>query len=132
MPSYQNSAPIYYYHPDHLGIVGPPTRLCDPLGPQTAPRFHFADFVTTTWVTDESGTEQQFLAYLPYGEPLLDEHLKIYDGRHGPDDILYKFTGKERDADAFFSHITWTNEKKTTGSSEGRIFIKRDKDVKGK
>ncbi len=50
--SYQNSAPIYYYHPDHLGLAGPPTRLCrvgerrSNEAPQTAPRFHFADFVT--------------------------------------------------------------------------------------
>lgn len=36
MPSYQNSAPIYYYHPDHWGIVGTPARLCDPLGPPKA------------------------------------------------------------------------------------------------
>ena len=77
--SYQNSAPIYYYHPDHLG--------------------------STSWVTDESGTEQQFLAYLPYGEPLMDVHLKTYDGRHGPDDIRYKFTGKERDAETGYDYM---------------------------
>ncbi len=77
--SYQNSAPIYYYHPDHLG--------------------------STSWVTDETGTEQQFLAYLPYGEPLMDVHLKTYDGRHGPDDIRYKFTGKERDAETGYDYM---------------------------
>ena len=36
------------------------------------------------------------------------------------------------DADAFFSHFTWTNDKKTTGNSQGRIFINRDKETKGK
>lgn len=36
------------------------------------------------------------------------------------------------DADAFFSHFTWINDKKTTGNSQGRIFIKRDKATKGK
>ena len=44
--SYQNDAPVYYYHSDHLG--------------------------STSWVTDEAGHEHQFLAYLPYGEPLLN------------------------------------------------------------
>ena len=29
-------APVYYYHPDHLVLVGSPTRLCDPLGSQKA------------------------------------------------------------------------------------------------
>ncbi|MBQ9427185.1 MAG: hypothetical protein IJU36_06100 [Paludibacteraceae bacterium] len=77
--SYQNSAPIYYYHPDHLG--------------------------STSWVTDETGTEQQFLAYLPYGEPLMDLHLKTYDGRHGPNDIRYKFTGKERDRETGYDYM---------------------------
>ena len=83
--------------------LGSPTRLCrvgerrSKEAPQTASRFHFADFVTTTWVTDETGTEQQFLAYLPYGEPLLDKHLKTYDSRYCQDDVRYKFTGKERD-----------------------------------
>ena len=23
-------APVYYYHPDHLVLVGTPTRLCEP------------------------------------------------------------------------------------------------------
>ncbi|MBQ9426737.1 MAG: RHS repeat-associated core domain-containing protein [Paludibacteraceae bacterium] len=77
--SYQNNAPVYYYHPDHLG--------------------------STSWVTDESGNEQQFLAYLPYGEPLMDVHLKTYDGRHGPDDIRYKFTGKERDRETGYDYM---------------------------
>ena len=31
------------------------------------------------------------------------------------------------DADAFFSHFTWTNDEKTRGNSQGRIFINRDK-----
>ena len=31
-----------------------------------------------------------------------------------------------------FSHFTWINDKKTTGNSQGRIFIKRDKATKGK
>ena len=35
------------------------------------------------------------------------------------------------DADAFFSHFVWTNNKQTTGTTHGRIFISRDKDTKG-
>jgi RHS repeat-associated protein len=77
--SYQNNAPVYYYHTDHLG--------------------------STSWITDETGSEQQFLAYLPYGEPLMDVHLKTYDERHGPDDIRYKFTGKERDRETGYDYM---------------------------
>jgi hypothetical protein len=36
------------------------------------------------------------------------------------------------DANAFFSHFTWTNDKKTTGNSQGRIFINRNKETKGR
>lgn len=35
----------------------------------------------------------------------MDLHLKTYDGRHGPDDIRYKFTGKERDADTGYDYM---------------------------
>lgn len=79
MPSYQSYAPIYYYHPDHLG--------------------------STSWVTDESGHEHQFLAYLPYGEPLLDMQFNSYDPRHGQDFARYKFTGKERDAETGYDYM---------------------------
>ena len=101
-----------YYHPDHLGLAGPPTRLCrvgerrSKEAPQTALRFHFADFVTTTWVTNYMGGEHQFLAYLPYGEPLLNVLYDNYDSRYGLiKDARYKFTGKERDAETGYDYV---------------------------
>ena len=77
--SYQNSAPVYYYHPDHLG--------------------------STSWMTDEMGHEHQFLAYLPYGEPLLDVQFNTYDTRYGQNFARYKFTGKERDAETGYDYM---------------------------
>lgn len=52
--------------------------------------------------------------------------------RGDPRNLLIIFFPTDMMQTHFFSYFTWTNEKKTTGSSEGRIFIKRDKDVKGK
>ena len=77
--SYQNDAPVYYYHPDHLG--------------------------STSWVTNFKGNEHQFLAYLPYGEPLLDIPFDHYDSRYGMDSVRYKFTGKERDAETGYDYM---------------------------
>ncbi len=56
----------YFYHADHLG--------------------------SSSWITDASGSVNQHLAYLPYGEQFIDER-KADDSR----DIRFKFTGKERD-----------------------------------
>ena len=70
---------VYYYHPDHLG--------------------------STSWVTDVIGNKQQFIAYMPYGEPLLDITFDKYDCRYGQDDARYKFTGKERDAETGYDYI---------------------------
>ena len=75
----QGEAPAYYYHSDHLG--------------------------STSWVTDFKGNEHQFLAYLPYGEPLLDVHFEHYDSRYGQDDARYKFTGKERDWETGYDYM---------------------------
>ncbi len=76
----QNEAPVYYYHPDHLG--------------------------STSWVTDEAGHEHQFIAYLPYGEPLLNVLYDNYDSRYGLiKDARYKFTGKERDAETGYDYM---------------------------
>lgn len=78
--SYQNDAPVYYYHPDHLG--------------------------STSWVTDEAGNEHQFIAYLPYGEPLLNVLYDNYDSRYGLiKDARYKFTGKKRDAETGYDYM---------------------------
>ena len=74
-----NIVPVYYYHPDHLG--------------------------STSWVSDESGHEHQFLAYLPYGEPLLDVQFNTYDTRYGQNFARYKFTGKERDAETGYDYM---------------------------
>lgn len=74
-----NPVPVYYYHPDHLG--------------------------STSWVTDGNGDEIEFLAYMPYGEPLLDAHLNNYHYRYGQNSARYKFTGKERDAETGYDYI---------------------------
>ncbi len=78
--SYQNDAPVYYYHPDHLG--------------------------STSWVTNFKGNEHQFIAYLPYGEPLLNVLYDNYDSRYGLiKDARYKFTGKERDWETGYDYV---------------------------
>jgi len=72
----------------------------------------------------------------PDGQKVTIQYANVHSGKS--DKGNYNSRGSEacitihpNDAEAFFSHFIWTNDKKTTGSSEGRIFIKRDKDVKG-
>jgi RHS repeat-associated protein len=55
---------LYFYHPDHLG--------------------------STSIITDRNGMATQFIAYMPYGEALIDEHTV---SRTMP----FKFSGKEED-----------------------------------
>jgi len=55
---------LYYYHSDHLG--------------------------STSYVTDRDGKVSQFVAYLPFGESLYEEHSNTRD-------MPYLFNGKERD-----------------------------------
>lgn len=75
-----NIVPVYYYHPDHLG--------------------------STSWVTNFKGNEHQFIAYLPYGEPLLNVLYDNYDSRYGLiKDARYKFTGKERDRETGYDYM---------------------------
>jgi RHS repeat-associated protein len=54
----------YFYHPDHLG--------------------------STSIITDKAGAATQFVAYLPFGEGLVDEHSTRKE-------MPYKFSGKELD-----------------------------------
>ena len=55
---------LYYYHSDHLGSTG--------------------------YVTDKEGRVSQFVAYLPFGESLYEQHSNTKD-------MPYLFNGKERD-----------------------------------
>jgi len=55
---------LYYYHSDHLG--------------------------STSYVTDRDGKVSQFVAYLPFGESLYEQHSNTKD-------MPYLFNGKERD-----------------------------------
>ena len=55
---------LYYYHSDHLG--------------------------STSYVTDRDGRVSQFVAYLPFGESLYEQHSNTKD-------MPYLFNGKERD-----------------------------------
>jgi len=61
----------YFYHGDHLG--------------------------SSSWITDASGTANQHLQYLPFGESFIDQR--------GSNDIRFKFTGKERDAETGFDYF---------------------------
>jgi hypothetical protein len=58
-------------------------------------------------------------------------HIRI-QGNYNSRGSIACITIHPDDADAFFSHFTWINDKKTTGNSQGRIFISRDKETKGK
>jgi RHS repeat-associated protein len=56
----------YFYHPDHLG--------------------------STSIITDKEGRATQFIAYLPFGEALVDEHTTRRE-------MPFKFNGKEIDSE---------------------------------
>jgi RHS repeat-associated protein len=62
----------YFYHPDHLG--------------------------STSIITDKEGVATQFIAYMPFGESLVDEHSSR---REQP----YKFSGKEIDEETGLSYF---------------------------
>jgi len=47
---------------------------------------------SSSWITDASGTANQYLAYLPFGESFIDQRATSHD-------IRFKFTGKERDSE---------------------------------
>ena len=71
----------------------------------------------------------------PEGEDVTIKYGNVHSGKS--DNGNYNSRGSKAcitihpdDAEAFFSHFVWTNDKKTTGTSNGRIFIKRDKNTK--
>lgn len=64
MESEEESGSVRFYHSDHLG--------------------------STSWVTDEVGSPRQYLHYLPYGEPWINQRNTTLTER-------FTYTGKERD-----------------------------------
>jgi len=71
----------------------------------------------------------------PKGEDVIIKYANVHSGES--DKGNYNSRGSKAcltihpdDAEAFFSHFVWTNDKKTTGTSTGRIFIKRNKNTK--
>ncbi len=48
--------------------------------------------ISSSWITDADGNVNQYLAYMPFGEQLVDQRATGHD-------IRFKFTGKERDAE---------------------------------
>ena len=73
----------------------------------------------------------------PEGEDVIIEYANVHSGKsdkgnHNSRGSHACITIHPDDAKSFFSHFVWTNDKKTTGTSKGRIFIKRDKDNKEK
>ncbi len=63
---------LYFYHTDHLG--------------------------SSSWITDASGSANQHLQYLPYGEDY------IYQ-RNNEWDVPYTFSGKEKDVETGYSYF---------------------------
>ncbi len=63
---------LYFYHTDHLG--------------------------SSSWITDASGSANQHLQYLPYGEDY------IYQ-RNNEWDVPYTFSGKEKDSETGYSYF---------------------------
>ncbi|MBR4263318.1 MAG: hypothetical protein IKQ48_01940 [Paludibacteraceae bacterium] len=71
----------------------------------------------------------------PEGEDVIIEYVNVHSGRsdkgnHNSRGSHACLTIHPDDAKSFFSHFVWTNDKKTTGTSKGKIFIKRDKKTK--
>jgi RHS repeat-associated protein len=64
VPNALEERDLYFYHPDHLG--------------------------STSIITDKVGVATQFVCYMPFGEPLVDEHVSRKE-------MPYKFNGKEID-----------------------------------
>ena len=63
---------IYYYHTDHLG--------------------------SSSWITYTDGSPVQYLSYLPFGEPQIDQRSGDWNSR-------YTFSGKERDEETGYSYF---------------------------
>ena len=63
---------VYFYHSDHLGGA--------------------------SWITDGSGIPVQYLQYLPFGEPFVDQHPAGYQER-------FRFTGKEKDEETGYGYF---------------------------
>ena len=64
IPNDTTKEETFFYHSDHLG--------------------------STSYITDDKANITQYDAYLPYGEPLVDEH-------SSSEDLPYKFNGKQFD-----------------------------------
>ena len=63
---------IYYYHTDHLG--------------------------SSSWITYTDGSPVQYLSYMPFGEPQIDQRSGDWNSR-------YTFSGKERDEETGYSYF---------------------------
>ena len=93
---------VYFYHSDHLG--------------------------SASWITNKSGNPVQYLQYIPYGEPLVNERTGSYEERSYSPLLHYHYvstsltvqipngnaianllnllhTGKERDSETGFSYF---------------------------
>jgi len=62
-----------------------------------SPRHTVTELGGSAWITDGTGNVNQYLAYMPFGESFIDQ-------RSG-NDIRFKFTGKERDAETGFDYF---------------------------
>ncbi|MDR1346055.1 MAG: hypothetical protein LBK03_05075 [Bacteroidales bacterium] len=63
---------LYFYHPDHLG--------------------------SAAWVTDSAGQAIQYLQYLPFGEPLVDQRTTDWGSK-------YSFSAKEMDEESKYHYF---------------------------
>jgi RHS repeat-associated protein len=63
---------MYFYHSDHLG--------------------------SSSWITDASGSVNQHLQYLPFGEDYIYQRSSSWD-------VPYTFSGKEKDAETGYSYF---------------------------
>ncbi len=63
---------IYYYHTDHLG--------------------------SSSWITYTDGLPVQYMSYMPFGEPQVDQRSGDWNSR-------YTFSGKERDEETGYSYF---------------------------
>ena len=64
---------VFFYHSDHLG--------------------------SASWITDGDGNPVQHLQYLPFGQPLVDQHPAGYQER-------FTFTGKEKDEETGYGYFS--------------------------
>ena len=54
--------------------------------------------LSSSWITDASGSVNQHLQYLPFGEQFIDQ-------RQTGHDIRFKFTGKEKDSETGYTYF---------------------------